>query len=94
MPGPDSEDVAFEPPVPEIIEGRTIWHSCGFTKESEEPAYQPEPVQVCAFWMSVPDHLVVPHHGSRVFTFAMSADKNKTIARDELIKGWYFFGIL
>lgn len=86
IPGADSEDIAFEPQVPEIIEGRTIWHSCGLTKESEDITFQPEPIEVCAFWTSVPDHLVVPHHGSRIFTFAITADKNKTVAREELIK--------
>ncbi|KAJ2953896.1 hypothetical protein O0L34_g1527 [Tuta absoluta] len=86
MPGPDSEDIAFQPPIPEIIEGRTVWSTCGFTMESEDLEYQPGPVEVCAYWTSVPDHLVVPQHGSRVFTFVMSADKNKTVAREEFVK--------
>ncbi|KAG6457335.1 hypothetical protein O3G_MSEX010241 [Manduca sexta] len=86
MPGPDSKDVAFQNPVPEIINGRTIWSSCGQTWESEDTTYQPMPVDVCAYWTSVPDHLVVPQHGSRIFTFAMTADKNRTVAKEELIK--------
>lgn len=87
MPGPESEDIAFQEPVPEIIEGRTVWSVCGQTKISEDSDYQPLPVDVCAYWTSVPDHLVVPQHGNRVFTFAMTADKNKTAAREELVKG-------
>jgi hypothetical protein len=87
MPGPASEDIDFERPVPEIFDGRTIWTSCGQTKEVEDPTYQPLPVEVCICWTSVPDHLVVPQHGSRVFTFPMTADKNKTIARNELLQG-------
>lgn len=86
MPGPESKDIAFSNPVPEIINGRTVWSVCGQTMESEDLAYQPLPVNVCAYWTSVPDHLVVPQHGSRVFTFAMTADKNKTVAREELVK--------
>ncbi|CAH2067404.1 unnamed protein product, partial [Iphiclides podalirius] len=86
MPGPDSSDIEFGEPVPEIFEGRTIWRACGQTKISEDPDYQPLPVDVCAYWTSVPDHLVVPQHGTRVFTFAMTADKNGTVAREELIK--------
>ncbi|CAK1602766.1 unnamed protein product [Parnassius mnemosyne] len=86
MPGPGSDDIVFQDPVPEILDGRTVWSVCGQTKESEDPTYQPLPVDICAYWTSVPDHLVVPQHGSRVFTFAMTADKNKTVARQELIK--------
>ncbi|XP_049885269.1 protein-glucosylgalactosylhydroxylysine glucosidase [Pectinophora gossypiella] len=86
MPGPESKDISFQPPVPEIIEGRTTWSTCGQTKDSEDPTYQPLPVDVCVYWTSVPDHLVVPQHGSRVFTFVMTADKNKTVAREEFIK--------
>ncbi|XP_075992674.1 protein-glucosylgalactosylhydroxylysine glucosidase [Anticarsia gemmatalis] len=86
MPGEKSKDIDFHEPTPEIIDGRTIWHSCGQTMESEDLTYQPLPVEVCAFWTSVPDHLVVPQHGSRVFTFAMTADTNKTLARLELVK--------
>nr|XP_049691823.1 protein-glucosylgalactosylhydroxylysine glucosidase [Helicoverpa armigera] len=86
MPGPDSKDIAFQEPIPQILNGRTIWSSCGLTKESEDLTYQPLPIEVCAYWTSVPDHLVVPQHGSRVFTFVMTADKNKTVAREELIK--------
>lgn len=88
IPGPESKDIAFQDPVPEIIDGRTIWSSCGQTKESEDLTYQSLPVDVCAYWTSVPDHLVVPQHGSRVFTFAMTADKNKTVAKQELVKGY------
>lgn len=91
MPGPASVDIAFEGPIPEIIDGRTVWSVCGQTMVSEDPTYQPLPVDVCVYWTSVPDHLVVPQHGTRVFTFAMTADKNKTVARDELIKGKYSF---
>ena len=87
QPGEESKDIAFQEPMPEIIEGRTVWSACGKTKESEDLTYQPLPIDVCAYWTSVPDHLVVPPHGSRVFTFAMTVDKNKTIAREELVKG-------
>ncbi|CAB3230488.1 unnamed protein product [Arctia plantaginis] len=86
MPGETSKDIDFNDPIPEIIGGRTIWHSCGKTRESEDLTYQPLPVDVCAYWTSAPDHLVVPQHGSRVFTFAMTADKNKTTAKEELVK--------
>ncbi|XP_013201193.2 protein-glucosylgalactosylhydroxylysine glucosidase [Amyelois transitella] len=86
MPGPDSEDIAFEPHTPEIFEGRTLWSTCGKTREPEDYEYQKYPVEVCAYWTSVPDHLVVPQHGSRVITFAMTVDHNRTVARDELIK--------
>lgn len=86
-PGPNSKDINFQDPIPEIVEGRTIWKSCGQTMESEDITYQPLPVEVCAFWTSIPDHLVVPQHGSRVFTFAMTVDKNLTVARQELLKG-------
>lgn len=85
-PGPTSKDIDFQDPVPEIVEGRTIWSSCGQTKESEDLTYQPLPVDVCAFWTSVPDHIVVPQHGSRVFTFVMTVDKNHTVARQEILK--------
>lgn len=88
MQGPKSKDIAFEDPVPEIIENRPSWSMCGKTKESEDPVYQPMPVEVCLYWTSVPDHLVVPQHGARVFTFVMTADKNKTVARQEFVKGW------
>lgn len=87
MPGEASKDIDFNDPIPEIIGGRTIWNSCGKTKEPEDLTYQPLPVDVCAYWTSVPDHLVVPQHGSRVFTFVMTVDKNKTIAKEELVKG-------
>jgi hypothetical protein len=86
-PGPASEDIDFERPVSEILDGRTIWTSCGQTKEVEDPKYQPLPLEMCICWTSVPDHLVVPQDGSRVFTFPMTADKNKTIARNELLQG-------
>ncbi|XP_028165174.1 protein-glucosylgalactosylhydroxylysine glucosidase isoform X1 [Ostrinia furnacalis] len=86
MPGPTSNDITFEDPIPEIYDGRTIWSSCGQTKETEDPTYQPLPVDVCVYWTSVPDHLVVPQHGSRVFTFAMTVDNNKTLAREELLQ--------
>ncbi|XP_050670497.1 protein-glucosylgalactosylhydroxylysine glucosidase isoform X1 [Leptidea sinapis] len=86
MPGSDSKDIAFVSPTPEVLEGRTVWSACGKTRVSEDPIYQPMPVEVCAYWTSVPDHLVVPHHGKRVFTFVMTADKNETVARQEFIK--------
>ncbi|XP_072937087.1 protein-glucosylgalactosylhydroxylysine glucosidase [Epargyreus clarus] len=86
MPGPDSDDIKFKSPVPEVLEGRTVWGACGQTKESEDPEYQPSLIDVCAYWTSVPDHLVVPQHGSRVFTFVMTVDKNQTVARREFIK--------
>lgn len=85
IPGEKSKDIEFQEPTPEIIDGRTIWHTCGQTRESEDLTYQPLPIDVCAYWTSVPDYLVVPQHGSRVFTFVMTADKNNTIAREELI---------
>ncbi|XP_059058126.1 protein-glucosylgalactosylhydroxylysine glucosidase isoform X1 [Achroia grisella] len=84
IPGPNSEDVQFHAPVPEVYDGRTIWYSCGSTKDSEDPSHQPLPVDVCAYWTSVPDYLVVPQHGSKVFTFVMTVDKNITVARQEL----------
>ncbi|CAG9133486.1 unnamed protein product [Plutella xylostella] len=84
MPGAPGADLDMQDPVAEIIHGRQVWSACGQTKESEDPIYQPSPVSVCAYWTSVPDHLVVPPHGSRVFTFAMTADKNKTVARTEM----------
>lgn len=87
MQGPESKDLAFADPVPEIIENRASWSMCGQTKESEDPVYQPMPVEVCLYWTSVPDHLVVPQHGARVFTFVMTADKNQTVARQEFVKG-------
>lgn len=90
MPGEKSKDIEFEEQIPELINDRIIWHSCGKTRESEDLRYQPLPVEVCAYWTSVPDHLVVPQHGSRVFTFAMTADKNQTVAREELVKGYLF----
>ncbi|XP_045763177.1 protein-glucosylgalactosylhydroxylysine glucosidase [Maniola jurtina] len=86
MPGPESQDIAFAPPTPEIIDEMIVWKACGKTKEVEDPAYQATPVDVCAYWTSVPDHLVVPHVRSRVFTFFMTADKNETVARQEFIK--------
>lgn len=89
MPGPDSDDINFEERVPEKYDGRTLWSSCGQTKEVEDDTYQPLPVDVCVYWTSVPDHLVVPQHGSRVFTFAMTVDNNRTVAREELLKGWW-----
>lgn len=89
MPGPESNDIAFESPIPEIIEEAIVWKACGKTRESEDPEYQPLPVDVCAYWTSVPDHLVVPHFRSRVFTFVMTVDKNETIARKEFIKSKY-----
>ncbi|KAI8428264.1 hypothetical protein MSG28_002481 [Choristoneura fumiferana] len=87
MPGPTSEDIVFETPIPEKLDERMIWSACGKTKESEDLVYQPLPVEVCAYWTSVPDHLVVPQHGGRVFTFAMTVDNNKTKARQELEEG-------
>lgn len=92
MPGPDSEDIAFQTPTPENYDGRTIWSSCGKTKEPEDEVYQKFPVDVCVYWTSVPDYLVVPQYGSRVFTFAMTVDRNKTVARQELVEGT--FGII
>lgn len=89
-----SDDISFHNPHPEIIESRTIWTTCGQTAEPEDIVYQPLPVDVCVYWTSVPDHLVVPQHGSRIFTFVMTADKNRTVAREELIKGWYFHHLL
>ncbi|XP_045486467.1 protein-glucosylgalactosylhydroxylysine glucosidase [Pieris rapae] len=86
MPGPDSKDIDFSSPTPEIIDGRSVWTSCGKTKVSEDPEYQPLPTDVCAYWTSVPDHLVVPHYRPRVFTFLMTVDKNATVARKEFIK--------
>ncbi|XP_041984111.1 protein-glucosylgalactosylhydroxylysine glucosidase-like isoform X1 [Aricia agestis] len=86
MPGPTSKDIDFQTPIPEIIDGRTVWRSCGKTRVSEDPVYQPLPVEVCAYWTSVPDHLVVPQHHSRVFTFIMTADKNQTVAREEFVR--------
>ncbi|XP_047987690.1 protein-glucosylgalactosylhydroxylysine glucosidase [Leguminivora glycinivorella] len=87
MPGAEtSDDINFESPVPEVFHGRTIKSSCGKTRESEDLEYQPLPVNVCVYWTSVPDHLVVPQHGSKVFTFAMTVDKNRTVAREELFK--------
>ncbi|RVE43011.1 hypothetical protein evm_012323 [Chilo suppressalis] len=86
IPGADSEDIDFQTPVPEVVDGRIVWSRCGDTKEVEEPMFQPLPTVVCVYWTSVPDHLVVPQHGSRVFTFAMTADKNRTVARTELLK--------
>ncbi|XP_028034225.1 protein-glucosylgalactosylhydroxylysine glucosidase [Bombyx mandarina] len=86
IPGPDSEDIGFKDPVPEIIEGRTVRSTCGQTLKSEDIVYQPLPVEVCVFWTSVPDHLVAPQHGSRVFTFVMTADTNRTVAREEMIR--------
>ncbi|XP_053605978.1 protein-glucosylgalactosylhydroxylysine glucosidase [Plodia interpunctella] len=86
MSGPVSEDIAFETPVPEILERRTVWHTCGKTREPEDTYYQKYPIEVCAYWTTVPDHLVVPQHGTKVLTFAMTVDHNKTIARDEMTK--------
>ncbi|XP_047545214.1 protein-glucosylgalactosylhydroxylysine glucosidase [Vanessa atalanta] len=86
MAGPDSKDIAFESPIPEIIDDTIVWKACGKTKETEDPVYQPLPVDVCAYWTSVPDHLVVPHFRSRVFTFVMTVDKNETVARQEFVK--------
>lgn len=86
MAGPESQDIAFGAPTPELIDEMLVWKACGKTKEVEDPAYQPEPTDVCAYWSSVPDHLVVPHYRSRVFTFFMTADKNETVARQEFIK--------
>ncbi|CAH0726149.1 unnamed protein product, partial [Brenthis ino] len=85
MAGPNSKDIAFQAPTPEIINDAVVWKTCGRTREIEDPLYQPSPVDVCAYWTSVPDHLVVPHI-SRVFTFAMTVDKNETVARQEFIK--------
>lgn len=87
MPGNESADIAFEAPVPETHKGRNIWSACGKTKVSEDLAYQPEPVDICVYWTSVPDYLVVPQHGSQLFTFAMTADKNRTVAKEEMYKG-------
>ncbi|XP_032530188.2 protein-glucosylgalactosylhydroxylysine glucosidase [Danaus plexippus] len=86
MAGPDSKDIAFEPPTPEIIGDAVVWKTCGKTRESEDIAHQPLPVDVCAYWTSVPDHLVVPHVKGRVFTFLMTADKNESVAREEFVK--------
>ncbi|CAK1544235.1 unnamed protein product [Leptosia nina] len=86
MPGADSKDIEFPSPTPEFINGRSVWSACGKTRVSEDPEYQPLPVNVCAYWTSVPNHLVVPHHQPRVFTFVMTADKNETVARQEFIK--------
>lgn len=85
MAGPESKDIAFDSPTPEVINDAIVWKACGRTKETEDPIYQPIPIDVCAYWTSVPDHLVVPHL-SRVFTFAMTVDKNETVARQEFIK--------
>ncbi|GBP95416.1 Protein-glucosylgalactosylhydroxylysine glucosidase [Eumeta japonica] len=87
MPGGDSDDVEFKEPSAEYIAGRYVWSSCGHTKISEDSEYQPQSKRVCAYWTSVPDHLVVPQHGSRVFTFAMTLDENRTVAKQEMING-------
>ncbi|CAG9784083.1 unnamed protein product [Diatraea saccharalis] len=86
LPGAESEDVAFESPVPEIVDGRTVWSACGRTVEVEAAALQPEPSAACACWTGVPDHLVVPQHGARVVTFAMTLDTDRTVARRELLQ--------
>lgn len=94
QPGPDSKDIAFEEHIPEVYDERTIWSSCGKTKEVEDESLQPLLVDVCVYWTSVPDQLVVPQHGARVMTFAMTVDSNRTVAREELLKGrWCSFGL-
>lgn len=87
IPGEDSKDITFEEPTVEILTDRTVWTSCGKTKVSEDIKYQPTPIEVCAYWTSVPDHLVVPQRGRKLFTFAMTVDKNQTVAKAEMIKG-------
>lgn len=88
--GPESNDITFQEPVFEIIENRASWSMCGRTKESEDLVYQPTTEEICLYWTSVPDHLVVPRHGARVYTFVMTADKNKAVARKEFVKGILF----
>ncbi|CAG4943725.1 unnamed protein product [Colias eurytheme] len=86
LPGPQSSDIDFASPTPEIIEGRPSWRSCGKTRVAEDPEYQPMLVDVCAYWTSVPDHLVVPQHRPRVFTFVMTVDNDQDVARKEFVK--------
>lgn len=87
MPGGESKDIAFQEATVETIDNRPVWTTCGVTRVSEDIKYQPTPVKVCVFYTSVPDHLVVPQRGFKVFTFAMTVDKNETVARNEMIKG-------
>ncbi|XP_039765165.1 protein-glucosylgalactosylhydroxylysine glucosidase [Pararge aegeria] len=86
MPGPESKDISFGSPTPEIINEMLVWKACGKTKEVEDPAFQGMLEDVCAYWSSVPDHLVVPHSRSKVITFFMTVDKNESVARQEFIK--------
>ncbi|XP_026314471.1 protein-glucosylgalactosylhydroxylysine glucosidase-like [Hyposmocoma kahamanoa] len=86
MQGPESNDITFEAPVFEIIENRESWSMCGETKESEDPVYQPAPEKICLYWTAVPNQLVVPQHSDTLFTFVMTADKKKDVARQEFVK--------
>jgi hypothetical protein len=85
--GPDSEDISFDKPQLEKNNGRLIWSTCGKTKTLEDPEYQHEASQVCAFWTYVPTHLIVPRQGRILYTFVLTLDSKKDVALKELKDG-------